>query len=258
MFIFLDTDPEGLVPFYDHVNELDDKSVIALSDLDELTDYRPDGDFHVVDTFDELKDKLGVVAASDISRWAQLRLATIGARIYTDSFNEDSPVWAGPVPSLDKVRKISVDGAFAEGRASYFAKFGVNYIGRTKLDPRNIFVLDNKKGNPFHDPAKDETLEALYASLPDDWWGSCGFVSTGNVERLEAFFDAFPDIIPLAFTTGAFSKLKYIGREYVEMNVPNGTPEYGITARESSNRLSYKLSEPEAIEGPTDTGWLQL
>ena len=126
------------------------------------------------------------------------------------------------------------------------------------MDPRNIFVLDNKKGNPLHDPAKDDTLKALYDSLPDDWWGSCGFVSTSNIDKLEAFFEAFPDTIPLAYTTGAFSKLKYLGKEYVDMPVPNGTPQYGITARESANRLSYKLSEPEPIEGPTDAGWLQL
>jgi hypothetical protein len=118
----------------------------------------------------------------------------------------------------------------------------VNYVGRANLDPRNIFVLDNKKGNPLHDPSKDATLEALYASLPDDWWGSCGFVSTGNVDKLEAFFDALPETIPLAYTTGAFSKLRYFGREYVDLTVPDGTEAYGIKLRDRANRLSYDLS----------------
>lgn len=249
MFILLDTDLKGLIPFYDHVNELDDHSVIGLSDLANASEYNANAGFHVVDIYNDF---------ATMSRHEQLYFASLGVRAYTNKLNAESPIWAGPVPELDKIRKISVDAAFADGRAGYFSEYGVNYVGRTKLDPRNIFVLDNKKGNPLHDPAKDPTLEALYGSLPDDWWGSCGFVSTGNIEKLEAFFEDFPNIIPLAYTTGAFSKLKYIGREYVEMNVPNGTPEYGITAREASNRLSYKLSEPEEIEGPTDTGWLQL
>lgn len=248
MFILLDTDLKGLVPFYDHINELDDKPVLALKDLDALKDYTPGSDFHVVDTLDELQDYIGVATVADISRWSQLILARQGVRIYTDSLSDESPLYAGPVPEADKIRKISVEGAFAEGRAGLFDSYGVNYIGRTKLNPRNIFVLDNKKGNPLHDPSKDTLLEALYASLPDDWWGSCGFVSTGNIDKLEAFFEAFPDVIPLAFTTGAFSKLKYLGLDYVTVGEPRNTPEYGIEVRNSSNRLSYELSLPEKPE----------
>lgn len=236
MFILLDTDEAELVPYYDHVNDLDDKPVLSFEDS---KSYLPDGGFHIVDTL-----------PSGMSRWEHLRLATLGARVYSDSFDKESPLHAGPLPVLDKVRKISVDGAIADTRAGLFASFGVNYIGRTKLNPRNIFVLDNKKGNPLHDPSLDPTLEALYGCLPGDWWGSCGFVSTGNIDKLEAFFEAFPDVIPLAFTSGAFSKLKYLGLEYVPMSVPNGTEKYGITVRENSNRLSYKLSLPDVPEEP--------
>jgi hypothetical protein len=249
LFILIDTDLKGLVPFYDHVNELDDKPVLAMSDLDDFSDYKPNGDFHVVDTYNTPKG---------LSRWTQLVFASRGVRIYTDQLDDESPVWAGPVPSLDKIRKITVDGAFAEGRAGLFAGYGVNYIGRTKLNPRNIFVLDNKKGNPLHDPAKDATLEALYGSLPDDWWGSCAFVSTANADKLEAFFEAFPDMIPLAYTTGGFAKLKFFALDYVKLTPPDGTAEYGINVREASNRLSYKLSEPEEVEAPANPSWLQL
>lgn len=244
MFILIDTDLGGLVPFYDHVNELDDKPVLPLGDLDDIMDYTPGESFHVVDTLSELDTFVG----SAPTRWQQLLLAKMGVRIYTDTLTEESPLWAGPVPELDKLRKISVDGAFAETRAGLFAEYGVNYVGRTKLNPRNIFVLDNKKGNPLHDPTKDTLLEALYASLPDDWWGSCGFVSTGNIDKLEAFFEAFPDVIPLAWTTGAFSKLKYLGLDYVTVGEPRNTPEYGIEVRNRSNRLSYELSLPEKPE----------
>jgi len=250
LFILIDTDSKGLVPFYDLINEVDDKPVLALSDLDDLSDYTPGGSFHVVDTYNTPKG---------LSRWSQLVFASLGVRVYTDKLDETSPVWAGPIPEVDKIRKVFVDATNADTRAGHFASFGVNYIGRSKLNPRNIFVLDNKKGNPLHDPAKDASLEALYASLPDDWWGSCGFVSSGNPDKLGAFLDEFQgDVIPLAFTTGAFSKLKYLGLEYVEMGVPDGTTAYGVTARERSNRLSYKLSEPEAVEQTTNPSWLQL
>lgn len=259
MFILIDTDLGGLVPYYDHVNELDDKPVLALSDLDDITDYVPGGSFHVVDIYSELvlSSELESTGANS-ERWDDLILAKLGVRAYTEFLTEDSPIYAGAVPELDKIRRISVDGAFAETRASYFNEFGVNYIGRTKLNPRNIFVLDNKKGNPLHDPSKDPLLEALYASLPDDWWGSCGFVSSGNIDKLEAFFEAFPDVIPLAWTTGAFSKLKYLGLEYVSVGEPKNTPEYGIDVRNRSNRLSYELSLPpktELEEGQGDTGF---
>jgi hypothetical protein len=252
LFILIDTDLKGLVPFYDYINEIDDKPVLSLTDLDDLSDYTPGGTFHVVDLLSE---------SNELSRWDELVYASKGVRIWSANFGywDDSPVWAGEVPEAEKIRKVFVDATTAETRAVHFASFGVNYIGRTKLSPRNIFVLDNKKGNPLHDPSKDGTLESLYASLPNDWWGSCGFVSSGNPDKLGAFLDDFQgDVIPLAFTTGAFAKLKYLGLEYVEMGVPDGTPEYGVRVREASNRLSYKLSEPVPVEGPTDTGWLQL
>lgn len=250
------------MPFYDYVNELDDKPLIALADLDDISDYTPEGDFHVVDTFDELKDYIGVV--SEISRWHQLLLASKGARLFSNDFDEDSPIYAGTVPPADKVRRAAVDATTAETRARHMANYGVNYIGRTKYSPRNVFILDNKKGNPLHDPTKDAILEALYASLPDDWWGSCGFVSTGNVERLEAFLrsDDMLSVIPLGYTSGARAKLKFMGLEYVEAGTPRNDPKYGIEIRDRANRLSYTLSlegyptdEPEA---PKDTSWLQL
>lgn len=249
MFILLDTSLDKLIPFYDHVNELDDKPVLAMDDLDDLTDYTPGGSFHVVDTYQP---------SSGLSRWSQLLFAKYGVRYFTDSLDENSPIWAGPVPSEDKVRKVSVDAAFAEGRAGLYADFGVNYLGRTKLDPRNIFLLDNKKGNPLHDPAKDPVLEALYASLPEDWWGSCGFVSTANVDKLEAFLNAFPDVIPITWTTGGMAKLKFCGfPDFVHATEPKNDPNYGINIRDRANRLSYKLSLPPGSqdqgEAPTET-----
>lgn len=236
MFILIDTDLEGLVPFYDLVNEHDDKFI---SDASDAETYRSDGDSHIIDTLSNFRQKLS-------GRWDHLSYASHGVRVFSDDFDKNSPLYAGPVPSLDKARKVVVDAANADTRAVHYREYGVNYVGRTKLSPRNIFVLDNKKGNPSHDPSLDPSLEALYASLPDDWWGSCGFVSTSNVNHLGTFLEDFQgDVIPLAYTTGAFGKLRHLNYEYVDTGIPQNTPQFGIKVRDMANRLSYKLSQPE-------------
>lgn len=243
MYIILDrpTDEE-FNRIYDHINELDDK---VIQDGVEVTEYVPNGPDHIVMKAD---------FSGELDRYLHLRLAAYGARLYSNHFEEgspylESPLYAGPIPAADKTRKVAVDGAFAEGRASYFQQFGVNYIGRSNVDPRNIFVLDNKKGNRYLDPANDPELEALYASLPEDFWGSCGFVSTNNVTKLEAFFEASPDMIPIAYTTGAMAKIKFCGFDYVNASTPSPTPEYGVRVRDAANRLSYKLSlTPEQLQ----------
>lgn len=252
MFILLDTELKDLAPFFDYVNGLDDKPVLGLHDLDDITDYSPTGTFHIVDTF----------KADNLSRWEQLVWASLGIRYFSDSYDEHSPIYAGAVPSPEKVRKAAVDATNAATRAGHYASFGVNYIGRTRLDPRNIFVLDNKKGNALQDPSLDASLEALYASLPDDWWGACGFVSSGNVDRLEAFLTSFNgDVIPLAFTSGAFAKLKFFALDHVQLSPPVATAQYGILVRDLANRKSYDLSQPESpqeIVEPKSKPWLQL
>lgn len=236
MFIILDQPtPDELTRIYDHINELDGKIIGNEEDIEE---YVPNGSYHIV---------AENILTDEPDRWKHLWLASLGARLYSNSVDENhwafnSPIFAGPVPAADKTRKVAVDGAFAEGRASYFREFGVNYIGRANVDPQNIFVLDNKKGNPLHSPAVDASLEALYASLPDDWWQLCGFVSTANINKLEAFFEAVPNIIPIAFTTGAKSKLGFFGVEFVDAVTSNPTPAYGVQVRDWVNRLSFKLS----------------
>lgn len=243
MYIILDRPThEEFDRIYDHINNLDGK---IIGDQSDAVEYTPNGPEHILYEI-ELSDKP--------ERWGHLCLAALGARLYSNRVDENhwafnSPLFAGPIPPEDKTRKVAVDGAFAEGRAGYFQQFGVNYIGRTNVDPQNIFVLDNKKGNPRHSPAVDTTLEALYDSLPDDWWHLCGFVSTNNITKLEAFLEAVPSVIPIAYTTGGMAKMKSLGFDYVEASTPTPTPDYGIRVRDAANRLSYKLSlTPEELE----------
>jgi hypothetical protein len=229
LFILIDTPVSDLIKFYDYVNDMDDKPIMGLEDVD---DYEPHGSFHILDALPK-----------DITRWQQLRFASLGARAFSDTLDKESPIYASVVPKeASKLRKILVEATNAENRAGFFKEFGVNYTGRTHLSPRNIFVLDNKGKNPLHDPAKDPLLDALYEALPEDWWGSCGFVSAGNITKLEAFLESIPDTIPLTWTTGGISKLKFFGLEYAHVGEPRKTEEYGRTVRETANRLSYRLS----------------
>lgn len=234
LFILVDTDINGMMPYYDHVLELDDKTVAGVEAIEE---YDPAGDFHIVDIVNNLSL---ISPRHENARWFHLYLASKGARVFSSFFDEESPIYAGELPGLDKIRKVSVEGSISADRAAFFNEFGINYIGRTKLDPKNIVILDNKKDNPTHSPEKDETLDVLYKSLPADWWGSCGFVSTNNVDKLGHFFDTIPDIVPVAFTTGAFSKMKYLGLDYATIGVPKNTRDYGIEVREAANRVGHR------------------
>lgn len=238
MFILLDDAPntDVFMSVYDSMNEVDDKPVMGISDED---DYAPDGDFHILDQYPHDPHM-----EQGTARWTEMVWASKGVRVFSDHGDNNSPLYAGKLPRVKTdFDKLIAGAKFADGRASYFREFNVNYIGRTNLSPRNVILLDNKKGNALHSPLMDESLLPLYQHMEDDWWGSCGIVSSGNVDRLEKFFDEFIDeTVPLGYTTGAFAKLKFFGLDYAQLPVPRDDPKWGIEVREIANRLSYKLS----------------
>lgn len=240
MFILIDTDDEGLKPYVEHVNSVSDGL-----DIKSLADSTPDyydGSYHIVDTLSNV---------GKLSRWRQLVWASAGARVFSDTFDSTSPLYAGTVPEGDKIRKVTVDAQVADTRSELFLNLSVDYIGRTKVDPRNVFVVDFDDSNPLMDPVLNPELGKLYDSLPDDWWVSCGFVAAQTADDLERFFETVPTPIPLAYTNGARAKLKFIGLDFVDVNRPDGTERYGIDIRDRANRLSYELSEPEELPAST-------
>lgn len=245
MFITLDSPDQKLLDeVLDAVNEVDDLPIVRAEEL-LGTEYFPNDGKHLVDV-DSLPESWASVSAEHraIHRWTDMFNASRGLRSFSDNDHSDSPVYSGKLPKTpEDFDRMIASARFAETRASYFREFNVNYIGRTNLSPRNIILLDNKKGNPYHDPRIDPSLIPLYANMEDDWWSSCGIVSSGNVDRLEKFFDEFIDeVIPLGYTTGAFAKLKFFGLDYAQLPVPRDDPKWGIEVREIANRLSYKLS----------------
>jgi hypothetical protein len=236
MFIILDTNDKDLeVRVYDALND-DDRFITDFSQTPDAGDtYVPGGSVHVLEASEqEPHSKI------HIRRWTSLKLAALGVRLYSDKWDKYDPIFAGSLPQSDHdIRRLILDAKFAESRAEYFKSFGVNYIGRTNLTPRSIFVLDNKKGDPTHSPVENETLAALYISMPEDWWGSTSLVSSGNVEKLEKFMLSLEETVPLTFTTGGMAKLKFMALEYAHVLTPKPTFEYGVSLRQAVNRFSW-------------------
>lgn len=193
---------------------------------------------HVLNTYtDILYD--GTVA--DL-RWQDLRLASKGVRRWTLRADENSPTYAGTLTDSTEVREIVADALFADGKTKYFNGFGVNYLGRTNLDPRTIIVVDNKGNNKEHSPAKSPEIDALLSSLPEEWWSSLGIVSSGNVDKLGDFLDMISESLPLVYTNGAEAKLKYLGMDYTRIGNPTPDVKYGYSVREASYRLNWRLA----------------
>lgn len=181
---------------------------------------------------------------SALGRWTQLVLAGEGARLWSNTVNKNSPIYAGALPSTGREADLVIaDLVYTQQQLDFYKGFGVTYIGRVEVEPRNLLVIDHKKAKERHDVYLSEPLGAFLSASPADWWGSLGVVSAGSVEKLQAFMEAMPDVVPLAYTTGAASKLRFFGLDFVELNEPklleNGNPDlkYGRNTRGMANSL---------------------
>lgn len=237
MFIILDTDDQNLeARVYDAMND-DDRYITDFSETPDAGDiYVPGASSHVLEA-----SKYEIHSKVHIHRWITLRLAALGARLYSDTPDKSNPIYAGKLPKTDDdIRRLILDAKFAEGRAAYFKSFGVNYIGRANLTPKTIIVLDNKKGDPLHSPVENQTLADLYTSMPDDWWGTAALVSSGNLNKLKDFFtEALEETVPLAYTDAAKAKLRAMELEYAEVGEPQPTLQYGVTLRQAASKYSW-------------------
>ncbi|QFG12226.1 Hypothetical Protein OBI_RACECAR_99 [Arthrobacter phage Racecar] len=235
MFIILDTDNNDLRSRVLDAMNTDDRHITNFDETEDAGDvYVPGSGFHV------LEASLQVYPKTAKRRWIYLRHAALGTRLYSDTEDKHNPIYAGKLPETDEeIRRLILDAKFAESRAEYFKSFGVNYIGRTNLTPRSIIVLDNKKNDPYHSPIDNETLDALYTSMPDDWWGSCGLVSSSSTKKLTKFMEALEETVPLAFSTRSITKLENMGLEYGKVGTPKPTQEYGISLRQETTKFSW-------------------
>jgi hypothetical protein len=164
--------------------------------------------------------------------------------LWSNTANKNSPIYAGPLPSTGREADLVIaDLVYTKQQLDFFKSFGVVYIGRVEVDPRNLLVIDHKKAKERHDVHLSEPLGALLSASPADWWGSLGVVSAGSVDKLQAFVEAMPDVVPLVYSTGAAAKLKFFGLEYVHLDEPklleDGNPNlrYGRDMRGRANSL---------------------
>lgn len=179
-------------------------------------------------------------------RYRDLVLASTGSRLWSNDPNKEKLVtYAGKLPETDEeIHTVITDAKYAGARADLFDSYGVKYVGRVYLDPRNILLIDNKPGTDLMHESNEEDLKNILSSLHEDWWQDFAIVSSGNVDKLEKFFDLVDYAIPVTYTTGGQSKLKFMGRDFVTVVPPKerNNEKFGLAIRESTNRLSYKLS----------------
>jgi hypothetical protein len=220
MKLILDEAPKELIEYiHDHLPEsLEDVEIVSLDGI-------------------EYND-------SALGRWTQLVLAGEGARLWSNTANKNSPLHAGALPSTGKGADLVIaDLVYTKQQLDFFKGFGVVYIGRVEVDPRNLLIIDHKKASLRHDVHLSEPLSAFLSALPADWWGSLGVVSAGSVDKLQAFLEAMPDTVPLVYSTGAAAKLRFFGLDFVDLVEPKyleGTKpdmKYGRDVRGRTNSL---------------------
>lgn len=181
---------------------------------------------------------------SALGRWTQLTLAGEGARLWSNKENKNSPIYAGRLPTDGRgADLVLADLLYTKQQLDFYKSFGVVYIGRVEVDPRNLLVIDHKKASERHNVHLSEPLSAFLSALPADWWGSLGIVSAGSVDKLQAFLEAMPDVVPLAYTAGGSAKLRHLDIDFVELDEPKyleGTKpdlKYGRNVRGLANSL---------------------
>lgn len=138
---------------------------------------------------------------------------------------------------------VIADLVYTKQQLDFYRSFGVVYIGRVEVDPRTLLVIDHKKAKERHDVHLSEPLGALLSASPADWWGSVGVVSAGSVDKLQAFMEAIPDVVPMVYSEGAAAKLRYLDLDFIQLEEPkyleDGTPDlkYGRNMRGLANSL---------------------
>lgn len=239
MYIHLNTEDMDVVNrVFDLVCEKSDDVIILQTGIRTDPDYVPGSGISVVSY-----GKAEWTNNRAVYRWRQLQLSALGARLWTEQGDEtlSSPIYRGIIP--EDLNEIIVDAAYAENKAAYFASFGVNYLGRTAYDPRIVVLMDNTKDRLS---LTNSDLYNLLLSLPESIksemsWESIGFVSAGNVNKLEGFLDYLSETNVVAYSTGAFGKLRYLGRDYANVGTPRPEQDYGVQLRDAASRLRPSL-----------------
>lgn len=229
MFLILEVDdPDMLSDVIDQIGLADSERPISINPP--------------IDTEDDLRNYNVLytsypVTGDDVAkiRYFDLYMASLGGRYFGFDTYKTFPTYAGPkLETREELKQAIVDALYARARSDLFNSFGVTYIGRVFSDPRNILLVDNRKGQHMHAPWNSEEMANFYSSLHDEWWHDLGIVSANNVTKLEAFLDQIDYSQPLAYTSGARSKLKFCARDYKDIIVPKemNNSQYGINLRE--------------------------
>lgn len=177
-----------------------------------------------------LSSEQAIAASStkELKRDMHHRLATKGTILFSDRpEDEQSPLYVGKLE--DAVIRAKDMAGYMEGRLSFFNnKLPANYVGRVYDDPKNIIVGDSGK----------IPMKALVDIVPDNWWGSLGFLTEYEPRKLFTVLEMYlPNSNPIAISQSAYEALTATGLDFVDAREYPFTREGGLRFRESTTSL---------------------
>lgn len=187
--------------------------------------YRPGIGTNVV----ERREAPTVASSTTLSgRLEDNMLSSKGVRFWHNGFEDKlSPTYAGKPTTVEAILR---EAAYAEMRAEYLQSFGVQYLGRSYVAPRNVVLVDS-----------EEDYRTILKNLPtgDDLapWSSTAFVAAPNLRTLRKFVDDHFDTNFLAYSTKDKNRLKKIGVDVGELPKPTDEPAYGVRVRSTASLM---------------------
>jgi hypothetical protein len=147
-------------------------------------------------------------------------------------------------PKDDELIDIIIrDAIYSEQRAQLFKSLGVNYFGRTNVDPRTILVVENKKSNKNFDPRINKDAAKMLTVLPEKFWQTFAVVSSGSLDKLEEFLtEVVWSASALAYGETVVARLKLRNIPFSEIKPPEVTSNYSYHIRVMSDRVG-KIEE---------------
>lgn len=169
-------------------------------------------------------------SGKELSRLEHLREASNGSVLY--SSNPESrhyPMYIGAYVSTDAIEPAL---SFIRSRLdSIPVGFLSNFIGGIQAFPRDLIILANNK------KTWEEEVRSLLNVLPENFWGTVGFASVNNADKLsELYNDIFYYSTILAGDESSKKKLDHVGVEYVDISSLSRDTDGGLWVRELTRR----------------------
>lgn len=188
--------------------------------------------FNVTQTLDVLRDRLAVRGEDFLQDKDVDHVRKEFERLTPKSMLFSEHVRPDDSNRQEYVEYIITDAEWVASRARRLAKLGVNYSGRTAVDPRTVLVHSSSKS------AKSmELLDKFWSAVPGEFKNSTGIIRTGSESKLRKFVDEFPFVALIAYDKNIIKKLDKLEIEYEAIDEPK---ELGVAY---SRHLSIQIEK---------------